>query len=232
MPAKGRTTKRVQPKLPGTPRPARLPDDDLSDDALLSGLEFDGIDLGARTARLIDIEGCRLTGTTLAESRLDKLTVVDSVLDHCDIANVSLDHSSMTRVELIGCRATGLVVPNLLVRHLLVRECLLDMSSFRFATLTNAVFVDCRMTRADFVSADLTSAIFRRCDLTGVELSQVKARGALFVDCNWDGVRGLPSLNGATVVHGSPIDEHAFMAGMAANLGIRLGDPADFAAAD
>lgn len=175
------------------------------------------------------MDECRLTAASLAGSTLDKFTLVDAVLDHCDLANLTLEHSSLTRVELIGCRATGLVAPGTFVRHLGVRDCLAEMSSFRFAVLANTYFADTRLSRADFVGADLTSTVFRRCDLTGAELSQVKARGALFVDCIWDEVRGLPSLAGATVVHGSPLDEHAFMAGMAANLGIRLGAPEDYA---
>jgi hypothetical protein len=88
--------------------------------------------------------------------------------------------------------------------------------------------VDCRLQGADFVGADLTVATFRRCDLTRVELSQVKARGAVFVDCVWDGVRGVASLAGATIVHGSPLDAHAFMVATAGSLGILLGNPADY----
>jgi hypothetical protein len=41
-------------------------------------------------------------------------------------------------------------------------------------------------------------------------------------------VRGVSSLAGATVVHGSPLDAHAFMVGLAGSLGILLGYPEDF----
>jgi uncharacterized protein YjbI with pentapeptide repeats len=227
-PARKQRTRRVPPRLPPTLVTASLPRNDLVDDALLRGLRFESLDLSARTARLVDLDGCHLRGTNLAGGTLDKVTVVDSVFDHCDLANLTLAHSSLARVELTGCRATGATLSGVLLRQVTFRECLAEMSTFRFATLTSVAFVDCRLQRSDFVSADLTSAVFRRCDLTGAELSQGKARGALFVDCVWDGVRGISSLAGATVVHGSPLDAHAFMVGMAGNLGILLGDPEDF----
>src|SRR4029078_12671708 len=128
---------------------------------------------------------------------------------------------------LTGCRATGLVLSGATLRHVTIRDCLADLSVFRFATFTNVLLVDCRLQGADLVSADLAGAVFRRCDLTRAELSQVKARGAVFVDCTWEGVRGVSSLAGATIVHGSPLDAHAFMVATASSLGIRLGDPAD-----
>jgi uncharacterized protein YjbI with pentapeptide repeats len=220
--------KRVSPKLPQAPRMVTLPEDDLVDEALLGGLRFEALDLPTRQARLVDVEGCRFIDTRLAGGRFDKMTVIDTVFDRCDLANVSLTHSSLARTELTGCRATGLVLSGATLRHVLMRDCLADLSVFRFATFTNVVLVDCRFQGADFVSADLSGAVFRRCDLTRAELSQVKARGATFVDCTWEGVRGVSSLGGATIVHGSPLDAHAFMVATTSSLGIKLGDPADF----
>jgi uncharacterized protein YjbI with pentapeptide repeats len=214
--------------MPPTLRPASLPGDDLVDEALIAALQLEALDLPSRHARLIDVEGCRFVDTSLAGGRFDKMTVVDSVFERCDLANVSLTHSSLARTELTGCRATGLVLSGATLRHVTIRDCRADLSVFRFATFTNVLLVDCRLQGADLVSADLAGAVFRRCDLTRAELSQVRARGAVFVDCTWEGVRGVSSLAGATVVHGSPLDAHAFMVATATCLGIRLGNPADY----
>lgn len=220
--------KRVRPRRPAATRSAAMPGDDVGDEGLLTALRYDALDLSDRRARLVDVEGCHFADTSLAGGRLDKTTVLDSVFERCDLANLSLSHASLTRVEMTGCRATGLMLGGVLLRHVLLRDCLADLSVFRFATLTTVELVDCRLQGADFVSADLSGAVFRRCDLTRAELSQVKARGAVFVDCTWDGVRGVASLAGATIVHGSPLDAHAFMVATASSLGIRLGDPADY----
>ncbi len=218
----------VRPALPESLDTAVLPRDDILDDAFLRALRFEGLDLSTRTARLVDIDGCHLVGTSLAGGTLERLTVIDSVLDRCDLANLALSHSSLRRVELTGCRATGLVASGTSLRNVTWRDCTANLSAFRFATFTKVRLVDCRLQGADFVSADLTGATFRRCDLSRAELSQVKAHGAVFVDCSWDGVRGVTSLAGATVVHTSPLDAHAFMLATAGSLGITVGQPDDF----
>lgn len=219
---------RIRPRLEADLTKAELPRDDLVDDALLSELAFVDTGFGGRSARLVDVEGCRLTGCTFAASRLDKLTVSDSILERCDVANVELTRGALTRVELTACRLTGLAAPDAAWRHVLVRDCLADLSSFRFASFVQVEFVDCRLQGADFVGADLTGTVFRRCDLTRAELSQAKATQAAFIDCTWDGIRGISSLGGATIVHSSPIDALTFTGAMAQALHITLGDPDDF----
>lgn len=228
--AGGRSTARagVRPRLPAALTEALLPRDELTDDALLHELSFDMLDLSDRTARLVEVDGCRFVGTSMAGSALEKLQVLDSVFRQCDLANVHLRSAALTRVELSGCRATGFVASGSLLRNVTMRDCIADLSAFRFATFTRVELVDCRLHGADFVSADLTGATFRRCDLSRAELSQVQARGAVFVDCVWDGVRGVTSLAGATVVHSSPLDAHAFMLATAGSLGITIGDSDDF----
>ncbi len=218
----------VRPSMPGSLVDAALPGDDLVDDGLRRALRYGGLDLSGRTARLVDIDGCRLVGTSLAGSTVDRLSVLDSIFERCDLANLALSSSSLIRVELTGCRATGLVASGTLLRNVTLHSCTADLSAFRFATFTKVELVDCRLQGADFIGADLTGATFRRCDLTRAELSQAKARGALFVDCVWDGVRGVTSLAGATVVHSSPLDAHAFMLATAGSLGIVIADRDDF----
>ncbi|MGH3502410.1 MAG: pentapeptide repeat-containing protein [Nocardioidaceae bacterium] len=228
MTSRQKVRRRVRPRLSHDLAPVQLPRDDLSDDALLRELDFTGADLNGREARLVDIEGCRLTSTTLAGSTLDKVTVSDSTLHQCDLANVTLAHSALTRVELSGCRLTGLSAAELTMRHVSMRDCAGDLSSFRFASFTSVELCDCGLQRADFTAADLSGAVFRRCDLTSAELSQAKAANALFVDCTWEGIRGITSLAGATIVNSSPIEALKFTAAMATGLGIALGDPGDY----
>jgi uncharacterized protein YjbI with pentapeptide repeats len=219
--------RRVRPKLPASLRPGAAAE--VVDEGLLEGLELRGADLSGHVARLVDVVGCRFVEVRLSGATLDKTTLLDVELTRCDLANLTLDHSSLTRAELVGCRATGLIAGGLLLRNVELRECVADLSVFRFATFANVELVDCRLQGADFVSADLRGTVFRRCDLARAELSQVQAKGAVFVDCTWDEVHGIASLSGATVVHSSPVDAHAFMVATSAGLGIRLGDPDDYA---
>lgn len=218
----------VRPRLPAERVAADVGRDDLTDEAVLSSLEVGDVDWRERAARLIDVEGCRLTGTALTGSRLERLTISDSQLHRCDLANVELSQGAMTRVEITSSRLTGLAAPGAVWRHVRVADCLADLSAFRFVSFTRVEFVDCRMQGADFVGADLTGTVFRRCDLSRAELSQVKAPRAAFIDCTWDGIRGVTSLTGCTIVNRSPVDTLHFTAAMASALGVTLGDTDDF----
>ena len=218
----------VRPRIPGNLTSAEFPRDDLVDDAMLSELAFVDVDLSGRSARLVDIDQCQLTGARLSGSRLERLIVTDSVLERCDLATVELSHGAMTRVELSACRLTGFATPGAVWRHVLVKDCAADLSSFSSASFTHVKFVDCRFHGSDFVGADLKGTQFRRCELTRVDLSDAKTGGAAFVDCTWDGVRGISSLAGAMIVNHSPIDGLAFTAAMAQALNITLADPDDF----
>lgn len=213
----------------GALSPATLPDDDLVDDALLQRLSYTQQDqLAGRTVRLVDVEECRFAGASWAGSEVERVTVTDTVFDQCDLANTTWGHAGLQRVEVTGCRMTGAALPSIMLRHVLFRDCVADLSAWRFADTTEVEFVDCRLQRADFGSADLRGATFRRCDLTAVEFSSVRARGTVFVDCTWNQIRGVDSLAGATVVNSSPMDALIFTGAMASALGITLGDPADF----
>ncbi|MGH3472499.1 MAG: pentapeptide repeat-containing protein [Nocardioidaceae bacterium] len=218
----------VPPRLQQPLTQARPPVDDLRDDALLQRLHFDAVDLSRRVSRLIDIEGCLLTGCQLAGSDLEKLTLTDTRLDRCDLANLRVDHGSLARVEVVAARMTGFTAVATSLRHVVFRDCLAGLSSFRFDSTVAVAFVDCRMHGADFASAELRDTRFVRCDLSGAEFSQAKLKGAVFVDCTWEGVRGVTSLRGATVANRSPIDQLEFTTAMAAGLGITIGDPDDF----
>lgn len=229
----GRQTKkaklRARPRLGADLAAAEFPRDDLTDDAQLTRLTFTDADLAGRTARLVDIDECRFSGCRFTDSHVDKLTGSDSVFERCDLANAELAHNALSRVEVTSSRLTGLAVPAAVWRHVLVRDCLADLSSFRFAAFTRVEFVDCRLRNADFVGADINGTIFRGCDLTKAEFSQVKAKGAVFIDCTWDGIRGVSSLAGATIANRSPVDALAFTDALAGSLGVRIGDPEDYA---
>lgn len=219
--------RRIAPRLTTPGRPGTLPGDDLVEDALLQGIDWADADLTERTARLVDVERCRLTGCRFTGSVLEKLTVSDTEMTRCDLANVTWHEAAFNRVVLDGCRLTGAAWSAAVLRHVGFVDCVADLSSFRFARCLGLTFVDCRLHRANFASTDLTGARFERCDLTGVDFSQVRANNAVFIDCTWEGVRGITNLTGAVVANASPIDTLTFTAGMAGALGIMLADPTE-----
>ena len=187
------------PRIPDRLTPAALPTDDLTDDALLRALSLDRLDLAGRSARLVDIEGCRLTRTSLHACTLEKLTLSDCVLDDCDLANLRTVDSSWHRSLVRRTRLTGWDATGATLRQLRLEDCTAALASLRFAVLDRVELVACNLSQADLTEADLRGARFEGCDLTGAQFHNARMRDAVLVGCRLDGVQGVASFAGATI---------------------------------
>ena len=205
-------------------RPADPADLELTDESRLADLAVPDVDLSGRSARLLEIDGCQLTGARLASARLPKLSVFDSRLERCDLANAICSDATLTRVEMRGSRLTGASFVQASLRHVLLADCTAEMLSLRFSTAIGLEVLDCRLRGADFTSADLRGTRFVRCDLGDADFSSAQASGCRFIDCGWEQARGITSLAGATVVSSSPYDLLTFAAVLAGSVGITLSD--------
>lgn len=209
------------PRIPDRLTAAALPDDDITDDALLRALHYDRLDLSERAARLVDIEGCRLTHTSLHGSALEKLTLSDCVLDDCDLANLRLTESSWHRSLVRRTRLTGWDLASGILRQVRLEDCTAVLASLRFAALDRVAFVGCNLSQVDFTEADLRGAVFEGCDLTGAQFHHAKMRGARIVGCRLEGVQGVASFAGATI---APHDVLSLTYALAAALDITIAD--------
>lgn len=198
---------------------ASLPDHDLTDDALLRALHLDRLDLSERSARLVDIEGCRLTHTSWHGCTLEKLTLSDCVLDDCDLANLRLVDSSWHRTLVRRTRLTGWDITNGTLRHVRLEDCTAVLASLRFAALDRVEFVGCNLSQADFTEADLRGARFEGCDLTGAQFDHARMKDAYLVGCRLEGVQGAASFAGATI---APHDVLSLTYALAAALEITI----------
>jgi uncharacterized protein YjbI with pentapeptide repeats len=73
------------------------------------------------------------------------------------------------------------------------------LSSFRFSTLRDVVFVGCTLSGADFQHSRLVNVRFEGCELDGAQFSSVTVTSARFAGCDLTGIGGVTSLTGATV---------------------------------
>lgn len=211
----------ASPKLPGTLRLAKMPDDDLKDDGVYLSLEYEDIDLAKRDAVSVEIDQCRYKNVSLGETELDRGLVSDSMFEGCDLANLRARDCSLVRVTLSGCRMTGLSWAGGGVREVEFSNCRMDMASFRFSMFKNVLFSGCKMEQTDFQEADLRGAHFERCDLSGAQFSKAQMEGTRFSDCSLAGINGVLSLRGAIV---SSRDALALTYCLAGALGIKIED--------
>jgi len=186
------------------PAAPKLPSDWSSDEPLfadeeewwqldLDGASFEGVAAG------MEVEQCRLTRVGLGGVRMAKATLIDCALHHCDLANLAADGCGWRRVEVVECRATGLIFVAGGLRDVSLRDCRMDLTTWRATTFTKVAFIGCDLRRADFTGADLRGAVFEDCDLSGAQFSNAKLDGARLAGCDLTGLGGVASLAGATV---------------------------------
>jgi len=125
-------------------------------------------------------ERCTLTGSHSA------LVLRDLTLDTCDLGNASLLDLKATRLELRGCRLTGV-----------------DISG---AVLRDIRFFDCQIRLGRAFAARFERCWFERCDLREAEFEESKFDRITFRDCDLRSARLLRSPLGTTDFRGSRID--------------------------
>lgn len=163
----------------------------------------------------------RIASGEIGAARLRDLHLVDVVAERLDAANSDLRGASFTRVELSGCRFTGLGLTQATLQDVVLDDCKLDLANFRAARLERVVFRDCVLTAADFGGARLEEVRFDRCrleetDFNGAELTNVDLRGS---DLRLGG--DIAALRGAIIDTGQVIE---LAPRMAASLGLRVID--------
>jgi uncharacterized protein YjbI with pentapeptide repeats len=144
---------------PAAPYPPDLEEDaepvlELGDltDAVVRDREWANVHARGLAARRVDMRGCRLTGTELAEATLTDITFADC------------------RLDLVGLRLATL-------QRVVFRDCRMTECDLYGASLTDVLFERCELREATLSGARLERVELRGCDLTA--LRGVKAlRGA------------------------------------------------------
>lgn len=162
------------------------------------------------------LESCVLDAVAFSGGRIGVAKWKDIRLEDCDLANLEVRAMNATRVELRGCRMTGLRFGESDCRSLLVRKGDQRYAQFRFSVFRQSEFDGCDLEEADFYGADLRGCIFRSCNLRNVEMSKAKLEGA---DLRGSSVEGLRV--GAEDIYGAIVDASQAL-GFAHLLGIRI----------
>ncbi|HEX8464815.1 MAG TPA: pentapeptide repeat-containing protein [Abditibacterium sp.] len=166
--------------------PQRLDDIELEAEIDLRGLQLGGLARGeARNGRFSGLifESARLGAVSWRRAHFE-----DVVWRQCDLAGLDGREIFASRIEMEGCRATGLVAPESNWRDAVFRDTKISLSQFRFAKFERVLFQNCDLREADFQNADLRGAQFRDCDLRGAQFSFALLSGADFRTCQTENV--------------------------------------------
>ena len=134
----------------------------------------------------LDLEDCRIEGSTL------ELTVWRRCsLESCTLSGVDLSRASLHDVRFSDCtlrdskaravRWAGARAGGVAQRSLTVERCRLDYGSFAGADLRGMRFTGCSLVDADLSGADCREVEFVDCTLSGAQFAGADLRGALIV---------------------------------------------------
>jgi uncharacterized protein YjbI with pentapeptide repeats len=153
-------------------------------DQLVSGLQLEDAEI-----RRLRLEGCVLERVSMPRGVIRTGKWKDVRFTECDLANVEISALSAVRVEMTGCRLTGLRLGETSWQSLMISGGDQRYVQFRFSTFQNCEFIGCDFQEADFHGADLRGCVFKDCRLNNVEMTRAKLSGTDLRGSTVDGMK-------------------------------------------
>ena len=188
------------PQLPSPENVQALDESGFEEDGTYQNLELSDDDLGTLDVRNLTIENSRFSSMMMLGASLDKIRLTDIRFEKCNLSNSEWTKAALSRVELLGCRITGLSLVEGKSQDFALRECKADLARFSGAVFKNCSFEDTNLRDADLRGAKLQNVSFVRCDLNGAELYNVQLKNVDLRGSRLDGVKfHLEDLRGAII---------------------------------
>jgi uncharacterized protein YjbI with pentapeptide repeats len=138
--------------------------------------------------------------------------LLDALLTDVNWANERVHRWEAQRVELRGCRLTGIELAEARVRDVTFEDCRLDLAGIRHARLERVVFRDCRMSECDLYGSMLKDVLFERCELREATFSTCTIERVDFRHCDLAGARGADALRGTRMLWPDIVENAALFA--------------------
>lgn len=183
------------------PEPAYTPADliAIEPDRRLEGLDFDGGGGAGRDLTDMTFTGCRLQQLSLHEAALTGATFAESVLIEINAPVFSALRSSWWNASIERSRIGSGELYDCVWRSVVVRGGKLDYLNFRYAKLTDVVFIDCIIGDLDFSHAALTRVAFKDCRIGGLGASGATMKDVDLRANEIGGITDLAALKGAVI---------------------------------
>ncbi|KPI33239.1 hypothetical protein OV450_1327 [Actinobacteria bacterium OV450] len=176
-----------------------MPDDDLADDAMLRGIQYEGDVFAGQRVECAEVEQAWFGHVRFTGTRTRQVIFSDTCLDTCDFAQLRAEDTSLVRVEVTSSRLTGASWSKSHFTDVRFEACRSDMSLWRHSKFKGVVFSNCNLGQADFQWAEMRDVAFVGCDLTGAQFAHVQMQRVRLEDCTLVDVGGGEHLKGVTV---------------------------------
>jgi uncharacterized protein YjbI with pentapeptide repeats len=188
------------PQLPARPASVDLPDDQLEEAGVYTGLLLANMDLSDQVADDVLFESAQLKQVAFSRTQLGSLQLHDVRLDACDLAAATWEKATFSRVELLGCRMVGWRTSEATFMNVVIKGCSAIGAQFWGSKFKHVRFEHCILRDADFQRADLSGVVFDKCDLSNAKFSEARLLDADLRGSKIEGVwLGVKELQGAIV---------------------------------
>lgn len=140
------------------------------------------------------VSECLVSGEVWSRVELVNVTVSRSWFVNADLASLTLQGLTLDRCALRGCNLIGTRWENIMIKDVILENCLIDYAYFTDVKASGPVsFVGCSLTDATFTRGKLSTAAFDGCKLSGVTFDGCDLRGA---DLRGNDISGLVAATG------------------------------------
>lgn len=190
--------KPAAPHLPASMATVDIASDGLSEETQWWQHELTGEALGT-VADNFEIEQCRLSRVDFSNGHWERGQWRNCEVRDSNFANVQAEQCLIQRSTFHTVRGTGLQWADGTIKDVTFDGCRLDLSGFRFTTMSHIIFSGCRLSGVDLTNAKMSNILFDHCDLTGAKLDHASMAGCQLTECSLDGISGIEALRGARV---------------------------------
>jgi uncharacterized protein YjbI with pentapeptide repeats len=184
--ASNRNARMKPPQLPADLAPGRLTT--LDDEGEYVAMLLADSDLAGQSAGNVVFDQLILRHASLSRARLPKMKMSDTRLEASDMSGALLQKARWYRVELVGCRLTGIQLSEFNGEDVLFRDCSMDSTMFTSGRFRTVRFEKCTMRRLLLEKTVLAGAVFSECDLAEADLTGSTLKGVDFRGSNLAGI--------------------------------------------
>lgn len=135
---------------------------------------IEGTVLKDSSAGRLQFDTCLLARIELDRSTLSNLRMIDVRFEKSSASNGVWTRPSLRRVEITGCRLTGLNVTEGELSDVLLRECKADFLQVISSRIKDVRFENCVLAEAEFRESTIERVAFNWCDLRNANLAHAK----------------------------------------------------------
>jgi uncharacterized protein YjbI with pentapeptide repeats len=160
----------------------------------------------------IEVKAASDATLQLAPGKYRYIDLSDAKIKDSLFNNVATFRSTVVRCIFSKTQMTGLQLPEGNFKHVVFKNCRMNLTNFRSSTFLNCVFEDCDLTEADLGGSSLTNVLFLNCQLAQADFSNCKNKRLEFEGCALSAINGINGLRGAAISNQNLIEIAALLA--------------------